>query len=138
MAEHDPEPVSYAPGLRLRAVRFIDDNTLEYDFEGVDAADETFRLTRSKVNRLGIWLYNFDRNFAARYRAVPGVHGGTGLERLGAYFFAARRSELPVGKSWERLKKEIQATLAERWRQIHPDEPATDAAGDSSDQGEGS
>lgn len=133
VTEHDPEPVSYVPGLRLRAVRFVDDNTLEYDFEGIDAADETFRLTRSKVDRLGIWLYNFDQDFVARYRAVPGVYGGTGLERLGAYFFAVRRSELPVGRSWERLKREIQARLAERWRQIHPDDPA----GDSRGQGEG-
>lgn len=127
MAEYEPDPVSYVPGLRLRAVRFIDENTLEYDFEGIDTADETFRMSRSNDNRLGIWVYNFDQDFGARYRAVPGVRAGAGLERLGAYFFAARCSELPVGSSYERLRAEIQAEFARRWYQARPDGPAADS-----------
>lgn len=131
MAEHEPEPVSHVPGLRLRALRFVDDDTLEYDFEGIDAADETFRMSRSNDNRLGIWVYNFDQDFAARYRAVPSVRAGGGLERLGAYFFAARASELPAGASYERLKTEIQEALAARWHQVRPDHPAAETGDDS-------
>ncbi|HEX8008472.1 MAG TPA: hypothetical protein VF482_18830 [Trebonia sp.] len=119
-ADREPAPVSYVPGLRLRAVRFIDESTLEFDFEGVDVPDETFRLTRSNDNSLGIWVYNFDQYFSGRYRSVPGVRAGTGLERLASYFFAARRSELPVGTSYEQLEEEIRSALAERWAQHHP------------------
>ena len=73
MVSREPQPVSYSPGLRLRAIRFIDENTLEYDFEGIDAADEMFQLARSNDNRLGIWVYNFEQDFARRYRGVPAV-----------------------------------------------------------------
>lgn len=119
-ADREPAPASYVPGLRLRAVRFIDESTLELDFEGIDAPDETFRLTRSNDNPPGIWIYNFDQHFSGRYRGVPGVRAGTGLERLASYFFAARRSELPVGKSHEQLSAEIRSALAERWARDHP------------------
>ncbi|HEX7160974.1 MAG TPA: hypothetical protein VF223_07025 [Trebonia sp.] len=120
MADYEPDPVSYCPGLRLRAIRFVDENTLEYDFEGVEVEDETFRLSRSWVNGPGIWLYNWDRDFENRYRGML-LHPGAGLERLGSYFFAARRSELPAGASYERCREESQAEAAERWRQDHPD-----------------
>ena len=122
MVDREPEPVSYSPGLRLRAIRFIDENTLEYEFEGIDAADETFQLVRSNDNRLGIWIYNFGQDFDKRYRGVPFVFAGAGLERLGSYFFAARYSELPVGASYEQLKAELRDALAERWRQDRPED----------------
>lgn len=101
-------------------MRFIDERTLDLDFEGIDAPDETFRLTRSNDNSLGIWVYNFDQHFSKRYRSAPGVRAGAGLERLASCFFAARRSELPVGTSYEQLSAEIRSAVAERWAKDHP------------------
>ena len=84
MADGGPEPVSYIPGLRLRAIRFIDENALEFDFEGIDAPDEAFVLTRRSDNGAGTSAASEDTLLAvafgpisvARVRQISPARGG--------------------------------------------------------------
>ena len=49
------------------------------------------------------------------------VSAGAGLKPLVWRFFAARRSELPVGSSYDQLSADVRPALAERWHDDHPD-----------------
>lgn len=110
------EPESFDPGLRLRAMRVLDDDAVEFDFEGINAPDERFVAKRSWHRGLELW--NLDERFQNRYRAVPGPRAGSGLEALGALFLRVRGGELPVGSAYEALAADVRARAAARFAEI--------------------
>lgn len=111
---------TYRPGLRLRSLRFITDDEIELDFEGIDAPDATFRASREWVTGLG-WLHNFDEDFGRLYRGVPLLTAGMGVNAVIRGAWIARADELPTGESWQREFDAGKAELARRWNESRSD-----------------
>ena len=50
MEQHD-----YRPGLRHRGLRFVSDDEIELDFEGLDTHDRTFLVPRTEHASIAVW-----------------------------------------------------------------------------------
>ena len=125
-APHD-EPQSFDPGLRLRSLRVVDDDTVEFEFEGINSPDTTFTVGRAVHD--GIALWNTDERFAAQYRQVPGPSAGQGLEGLADLFLRIRARELPAQGAYEALSAEVRSELSRRWEESRGDRPANSEDG---------
>ncbi len=116
-----PAESTLRPALRLRSLRFITDDEIELDFEGLDAPDATFRATRTWLEDIGIWLYNFDEAFDRLYRGVPIFQAGHSANSAITGAWAARDDVLPTGASYDRKYTAARAEVERRWKESHPD-----------------
>ena len=111
---------TFRPGLRLRSLRFISDDELELDFEGLDAPDATFRATRTWLEDSGSWLYNVDEDFSRLYRGVPLLTAGLAVNAAIRGAWMARADELPTGESWDHEFAAAQTELERRSKEPQP------------------
>lgn len=112
--DFEQEQHEYHPGLRLRGLRFLSDDQIELDFEGLGTADRTFVARREWLDSQGFWLMNFDEEFSRLYRGVPLLSIGHSLNPLIRQAWAARSDQLPADDAWQRLFDERRAELARR------------------------
>lgn len=113
--DFEAEQHTYRPGLRLRGLRFLSDDEIELDFEGLDTGDRVYHARREWLADRGFWLYNFDDEFARLYRGVPILSAGMSLNPLILAAWSARLDELPSDEEWQREFDERRAELGRRW-----------------------
>lgn len=114
--DFEREQHEYRPGLRLRGLRFLSDDEIELDFEGLGTADRTFLARREHVDGIG-WLYNYDEEFGRLYRGVPILSCGYSLNPLIREAWTARADQLPADEAWQQLFDERRAELRRRWEE---------------------
>ena len=98
--------------LRLRGHRFISDNELVLDFEGVGTADQSFVATRTPGS---IQVLNLDAEFSRQFLGVPCLSIGDGYIKLVSQLFEARADPLPAGAEWKRRFDECADELKARF-----------------------
>ena len=77
--DFEMEQHEYRPGLRFRGLRFVSDDEIELDFEGLDTGDRSFRARRSEHGGIPLWTY--DEEFRRLYSGVPCLTAGSSLKK---------------------------------------------------------
>ena len=114
----DSEPATER--LRLRGHRFLSDDQVELDFEGMGVPDASFVATRREHD--GMQMIDFDADFGRLYLGVPCLGTGTPYGKFVGALFAARDVQLPAGAAWQRAFDECVADVSARFTQAQVDD----------------